>query len=368
MRRIVRFMCNETAWLIGLITVAIFTLFQNQLVGHLDNLYQNGLVFSLLLAVMMYLAFAVVRHADALATKLGEPYGTLILTLSVISIEVIMIAAVMLVGENNPTLARDTMFSVLMIVLNGILGITLLMGGLKHKEQQYNLQGAKTYLSVLTPLAILGLVLPRFTSSAPNGEVSVLIGCFLMIMSLCLYAIFLLIQTTSHQQYFKAPTASVKQTTAEPSDSHGNLYHATLLILCMVPIVLLSKHMAHLTNYGISVIHAPQALGGFLVAIIVLSPEAMTAARAALDNQLQRTVNIALGSALSTIGLTIPAILAISLFTGQRIELGLAAQDIILLSITLLVSIINFGFGRTNVLQGFVHLVQFFTYIILIFD
>ena len=140
-------------------------------------------MFPWLFAVVLWLSFRVVHHADGLAVLLGEPYGTLILTLSVISIEVIMIAAVMLVGENNPTLARDTMFSVLMIVLNGMLGLTLLLGGLRHHEQDYNFSGARTYLGVLVPLAVLGLVLPRFTTSTPGGEVSPLLATYLLVMS-----------------------------------------------------------------------------------------------------------------------------------------------------------------------------------------
>lgn len=368
MNNILAFCREEKAILVGAIAVVIFSVYKTALVGNLDNLTQDILTFSVLISVMMWLAFSVVHHAEAVACRLGEPYGTLILTLSVISIEVIMIAAVMLAGENNPTLARDTMFSVLMIVLNGMLGLTLLIGGLKHKEQQYNLFGTKAYLGVLTPLAILGLVLPRFTSSAPSGEVSILIGSFLMIMSLTLYGVFLLIQTTSHQKYFVAPSSMEDDTTAKKIATHSTFYHVATLLLSMLPIILLSKHMAQIVNYGISTLDAPQALGGFLVAIVVLSPEAMSAARSALENKMQRTVNISLGSALSTIGLTIPAVMAISLFTGRGIELGLGPEDIILLCVTLLVTIINFGFGRTNVLQGVVHMVLFFAYIVLLFD
>jgi len=364
---------SEVALWVGALTLVIFTLFGQQWLAELSNPLWSGFLFAWLFAVMMWLAFGVVRHADGLAVLLGEPYGTLILTISVISIEVIMISAVMLTGENNPTLARDTLFSVLMIVLNGMTGLTLLVGALRHKEQIYNLKGATAYLGVIIPLAGLGIILPRYTPSAPGGEVSALMAVYLIVMSISLYGVFLAIQTMRHRSYFVQPATSEEGGVAPPDD-HGGLvvrslaYHAVLLPLTMLPVVLLSKKMATLVDHGISTLGAPQALGGFLVAILVLSPEGVAAIRAALSNQLQRTMNIALGSALSTIGLTIPAVLGISLITGRTVELGLAEPEIYLLLITLLVAMVNFQSERTNVLHGFVHLVLFLTYIVLIFD
>ena len=363
---------SELALWIGIATTVIFLVVGPNWLQDLSNPLKYGILFLWLFVAMLWLSFSVVRHADCLAVLIGEPYGTLILTLAVISIEVIMITAVMLTGVNNPALARDTMFSVLMIVLNGMLGLTLLIGGLRHHEQEYNLPGANAYLGVLFPLAVLGLVVPRYTTSAPGGQVSTLLGIYLLVMSAGLYAVFLLIQTMRHSQYFKQPVAPESEEAA--AHDHGDLiirsvaYHAFFLILTMLPIVLLSKSMAKLVDHGIVYLQAPQALGGFLVAILVLTPEAVAAGRAALANQLQRTVNITLGSSLSTIGLTIPAVLAVSLFTGRTIELGLEAPEIVLLALTLLVSAINFAAARTNVLQGAVHLILFISYIILIFD
>jgi Ca2+:H+ antiporter len=356
----------------GIITAVIFFTYGYVLMGDLSNTLVFSLLFGWLFAVMLWLSFGVVRHADCLAVILGEPYGTLILTLAVISIEVVMIAAVMVVGENIPTLARDTMLSVLMIVINGLLGLTLLVGGLKHHEQEYNLAGARTYLGVIVPLATLGLILPRFTTSAPGGQVSPLMAMFLLIMSAGLYTVFLLIQTRRHSQFFQQPVPDEEDHTDE--DHHEGLvirstaYHVLFLVLTMLPIVLLSKSMAKLVDHGIEVLSAPHALGGFLVAILVLSPEGMGAVKSALSNQLQRTVNIGLGSALSTIGLTIPAVLIISMVTGRTIELGLQMPEIVLLSLTLVVATINFGSGRTNIMQGAVHLILFFSYVVLIFD
>jgi Ca2+:H+ antiporter len=363
---------SEAALWAGLVTTALFLTLGDAWLADLSGPLHYSLLFGWLFVIMLWLAFNVVRHADSLAVLLGEPYGTLILTVSVISIEVIMISAVMLTGEQNPTLARDTLFSVLMIVLNGMVGVTLLLGGLRHGEQSYNLKGSTAYLGVIIPLAGLGLVLPRYTTSAPGGEVTPLMGAFLIVMSVGLYAVFLAIQTLRHRSFFQQPASSTDE--SEAIDDHGDLavrsvgYHALLLPLTMLPIVLLSKKMAVLVDHGIATLGAPQALGGFLVAILVLSPEGVAAIRSALENRLQRTMNIALGSALATIGLTIPAVLGISFVTGKKIELGLAEAEVYLLSLTLLVAVVNLNSERTNALQGVVHLILFVTYLILIFD
>ena len=318
---------SEMSLWVGVATVAILMSVGAGWLDDLSNPLVYGGLFVWLFLVMLWLAFGVVRHADCLAVKLGEPFGTLILTVSVISIEVVMIAAVMLTGDKSPTLARDTLFSVVMIVLNGLLGLTLLIGALKYKEQSYNLQGASAYIGVLLPMAGLGLILPRYLTAAPGGEVSTLQAVYLLVTSLALYVAFLGIQTTRHRAYFRQP--DVSSPADEHHDHHPGIvirsigYHALLLPLTMLPVVLLSKKMAILVDHGISSLGAPLALGGFFVAILVLTPEAVAAVNAALNNRLQRTINIALGSALATIGLTIPAVLGISLVTGRRMELGL---------------------------------------------
>ena len=364
---------SEVSLWIGTATTALFLVFGDAWVADLSNVLWYSLLFAWLFVVMIWLAFGVVRHADALAIKLGEPYGTIILTLSVICIEVVMISAVMLTGEGSPTVARDTLFSVLMIVLNGMLGVTLLVGGIRHREQSYNLRGASSYLGVIIPLAGIGLILPRFMTGAPGGEVTSLGGVWLIVSSSVLYVAFLWIQAERHSVFFEQPQPH-DGATEVCTDHHGNLlvrtlrHHAVFLPLTMLPIVLLSKKMAVMVDHGIATLSGPEALGGFLVAVLVLSPEGMAAVKSALANQLQRTVNIALGSALSTIGLTIPAIIGISLVTGKRVELGLDPAELNLLLLTLLVSVVNFSSERTNVLHGAVHLTLFFTYVVLIFD
>ena len=327
-----------------------------------------------LFLVVLASAFAVVRHADALAIQLGEPYGTLVLTLSVISIEVMMISAVMLTGSANPTLARDTMYAVVMIVLNGMVGLTLLLGGIRHHEQEYNLQGANAFLAVIFPLAVICLILPNYTQSTSGPTLSTGQEIFVAVSSLILYGIFLAVQTVRHRSYFIAPNLSNDPSRPDFEDEHPGLVlmpvsvHGTLLLAYLLPIVLLSKQLAYPIDIAITRFGAPVALGGFLVAILVLSPEVLSATRAALANRLQRSVNIFLGSVAATIALTVPAVLTITLLSDQTIDLGLNGVDSVLLLLTLGVCILTFGSGRTNVLQGAVHLLLFGAYVMLIFD
>ena len=364
---------SEAATLAGFITLLGFVILGDSLVPERVGFMPAMLLLLLLFAVMMWCAFSVVRHAECLATILGEPYGTLILTLSVIGIEVALIAAVMITGADKPALARDTMFSVIMIVLNGLVGLSLVMGGFKHRVQAYNLQGANAFLAVLIPLAVLGLVLPRFTPSAPGGELSPLYAAFLIGMCAVLYGVFLAIQTITHSDIFQQPLESDDAAAAGDHHHHSFIvktapYHAVTLIAALMPIVLLSKTLAGYVDFGFGRMGAPAALSGFLVAALILTPEALSAVAAAQANQLQRAVNICLGSALATIGLTVPAVLAIGWVTGERVELGLNSTDIVMLALTLLVSLVTFFSRRTNVLQGAVHLALFAAYVVLIFD
>ncbi len=250
----------------GAATAVVFTLFGEAWLSDLSGPLWYGFLFSWLFVVMLWLAFSVVRHADSLAVILGEPYGTLILTVSVISIEVVMISAVMLTGGTNPTLARDTLLAVLMIVLNGMLGITLLLGGLRHHEQSYNLRGAATYLGVIIPLAGLGLILPRYMPAAPGGQVTTLMAVWLIVVSVTLYGAFLWIQTLRHSGFFRQPGA-LEGAQELLADEHGDIvvrslgYHGLLLPLTMLPIVLLSKKMAVLVDHGTAYLGAPAAPG-----------------------------------------------------------------------------------------------------------
>ncbi len=365
---------REWPFLLNIATSALFLVFSRSWLAGLSNPAWFTFILTWLFTVILLSAFAVVRHAERLAMTLGEPLGTLVLTLAVTGIEVMMIAAVMLTGHGTPALARDTMFAVVMIVLNGMVGVSLLLGGLRYHEQTYNLLGATAFLAVIVPLAVLGLILPNFTVSSPGPTLSPFHAAFLIVMSIGLYSVFLAIQNVRHRDYFVAPGSPDAPTEHPGIETHDELavrsarYHALFLLAYLLPLALLAKQLAVPIDYGIRVLHAPGALGGFLVATLILSPESLTATRAALANQLQRAVNVLLGSVLATISLTIPCVLAIGFVTGRIIILGLDAVDTMLLVLTLGVSMLTFASARTNVLLGAVHLLLFLAYVMLIFE
>lgn len=364
---------GERSLVITALTVAVFTYFGPSWLADLTNRYWHAFMLLWLFVVILASAFAVVRHADKLAVLLGEPFGTLLLTLSVTGIEVMMISAVMLTDQGSPTLARDAMFAVVMIVLNGMVGCSLLLGGLRYREQTYNLQGANAFLAVIVPLAVLCLVLPNFTTSTPGPTFSVHQTVFVATMSVGLYAVFLAIQNSRHREYFVAPrSADSPAVPGRRNPDDGALssvrLHAALLVANLLPVLLLSKQIALPINYGIHELHAPPALGGLLVSVLVLSPESLGAARAALTNQLQRSVNLLLGSVLASISLTIPAVLVIGYLTARTIILGLDAVDMTLLLLTLAVSTLTFVSARTNVLQGAIHILLFCAYVMFVFE
>lgn len=358
---------QESGLIAGVLTLALFLLFGGEWLSSMSGAVTPVLMFCWLFPVMLWLSFGVVHHADGLAIKLGEPYGTLVLTLSVISIEVVMISAVMLAGAQSAELGRDMMFAVLMIVLNGLIGLSILCGGLRHLEQVYNLQGANTFLIVLIPLAILSLILPNFTESSSEGTYSVGQMVFAAVASAGLYGAFLVAQTLRHRGFFTAEDQAGE-------DDHGDFevrsvgFHAFFLLANMLPIIFLSKSMAKVIDYQIAAFAAPAALGGVVIAVLVLAPEGLAALKSALNNRLQRSINICLGSALATIGLTVPAILLIGLTTGNEVTLGLGPVDSILLMTTILVSLVTFSSKRTSITHGIVHLVLFITYIVMVFD
>lgn len=364
---------REWPLLILLCTEALFLVFGSRWLDDLTNPLWFGFLLLWLFSVILVAAFAVVHHAEALAERVGEPLGTLILTLAVTGIEVMMISAVMAAGQGSPALARDAMFAVIMIVLNGMIGLCLLLGGLRYHEQSYNLQGANAFLAVITPLSVLGLILPNVTVSSPGPTFSPLQATFLIVMSFGLYGVFLAIQNVRHPNYFVPPEdGQPPEPASQPAPHqhapHSIAYHVVLLLCYLLPLVLLSKKLAVPINHAIEVLSAPPALGGFLVAVLILSPESLSAVRAALANQLQRSVNILLGSALATIGLTIPSVLVIGFLTGRSIVLGLEPVETLLLLLTLGVSALTFVGTRTNVLQGAVHLLLFLAYLMLLFE
>ncbi len=325
-----------------------------------------------LCGVILAAAVAIVRHADVLAHRLGEPAGTLLLTLAITGLEVVMVAFVMSTGEEKPTLARDTIYEVVMLVLNGFMGLALLLGGLSHREQEYNLQSANAFLVLILPLTVLGLVLPNFTHKTPGPTLSTFQMVFLSIMSVSIYAIFLYVQNRRHRGYFIHPREEVeaKAEAADPlhHSPHSTLYHTAMLGFYGVPLVLLAKQMATPLDAVVIKLGAPVTVGGFVLAILVLTPESIAAIQAARENRLQRSVNILLGSVLASIGLTIPLVIAVALATGRRLELGLDDAEMVMLLLTLATATLTFSLPRTNVLLGCVHLLLFGVSFMLIFD
>jgi Ca2+:H+ antiporter len=325
-------------------------------------------LFAWFLGIILWLAFGVVHEAEELAEMLGEPFGTLILTLSIVIIEVALIGAVMLGAKEAPTLGRDTMFAVLMIVLNGVVGLGLLIGGLRHLEQSYNLQGASAYLGVIIPLTVIALVLPNFTTSTADGSLTAVQAAFFSVFTVALYGIFLVLQTGRHRGFFEDPAAGGAPAAAQARKPGAVLPHIGLLLANILPIVVLSKGLAAVLDYEIAALGAPPALGGVLIAMVVFTPEGISALRAVAANQLTRAVNLCLGAATSTLGLTVPAILVIGLLTGQVVVLGLSAANMVLLVTTLILSGLTFSGTRTTMLEGAVHLTLFAVFLVLIFS
>jgi Ca2+:H+ antiporter len=367
---------GETPFLVGALTLGLFLVYGGVWLADPTQLIERGVLFVWLLATIAFCIFGVVRHADALADLLGEPLGTLILTISVIVIEVSLIAAVMLEGVTDPTLARDTMFAVIMIMMNGMVGFSLLSGGLVHVQQEYNLEGARAYLAVLIPLSAIALILPNRTmSTALEGTMNFWQATLFSLATMVLYAIFLALQTMRHRGFFQElrpenGDCDDEQGAADVAvgQRQGVTTHALLLLLTMLPVVGLAEYLAVMVEQGIHTLDIPPSVGGALIAALILAPESITALKAALANKLQRSINLCLGSALSTVALTVPLVLMIGLATGQSVTLGLEDENILLLVLTLMVSMLTFSGARTNVLHGAVHLLLFFTYVVLIFN
>ena len=358
----------------GAATTLIFYTVGASWTHDLSHLGLTAGLFIWLFAVMIWCAFGVVRHAEVLAEYLGEPYGTLILTIAAVSIEVTIMATVMLNGEPNPTLPRDTVFAVLMIVLNGMIGLSVIVGALSHRQQQYNLQGAVAFLAVITCLSVISLVVPTFTTSTADHTMTTLQAIVFGLLTVLLYGGFLMIETVRHRAFFMERKAA----TALPARSlrmNRALGHADRLHImpfcCSSPCCRWSccrrNWRKSSTTASKNCMRRPRS-GGILIAILILSPEGLTAFQAARRNHLQRSVNLLLGSALSTIGLTIPVMLALSLVINLPLQLGLESVPAILLVLTLFIAQMTFSGAPTNILLGGVHLVLFIAFIVLIFN
>jgi Ca2+:H+ antiporter len=308
--------------------------------------------------VLIATVFAAVYHAEVVAHRTGEPFGTLVLAVAVTIIEVALIVSVMIgTPTGQEALARDTVFAAVMIVCNGIVGLSLLWGGARHREQGFQLQGASAALAVLAALTILTLILPN-VASVPGPLFSTPQLVFAGIVSLLLYGAFVFVQTVRHRVYFLAVSGGQESHLPPPSNKVA-LVSAGLLLAALVAVVGLAKAVTPTIETTIGWLGVPQAVVGIVIAGLVLLPEGLAALKAARANRLQTSLNLALGSALATIGLTIPAVGGLSIVLGRPLALGLDQKEEVLLALTLIVSVITLGTGRTTVLQGIVHLAIF---------
>lgn len=308
---------------------------------------------------------AAVHHAEIVAHRTGEPFGTLILAVAVTIIEASLILSMMASGPASATLPRDTVYAAIMLILNGLVGLCLLVGGIRHREQYFVLEGVSAALCVLAAMATLVLVLPTLAPGAATPSYSHAQLAFSATASLVLYATFVFVQTIRHRDYFLPPGEGDLQADAHaiPPSGHRAMASLGLLLLALLAVVLLAKNLAHPLEDAITRIALPRTFVGVVVAALVLAPESLAAYRAARRNRLQTSLNLALGSALATIGLTIPTVAIAALIMGWPLSLGIGSREVTLLALSLVVAMLSFGTGRTTILQGAVHLVLLAAYL-----
>ena len=310
-----------------------------------------------------------VHHAEVIAHKTGEPYGTLVLSISVTIIEVSLIIAMMLSGhEGSEFIARDAVFATVMIVINGVIGLCIFMGGLKRHEMSFRNEGTNSALAVLTALATFILVMPMVTVSSPGPDFTKSQLAFSGITSFALYGAFIFFQTVSHRDYYLPKTEDKKTDSDVHADEPSNLktaISAFLLILSLAVVVGLAEALSPAIEAGVNSAGAPKTVVGIAIALLVLMPEAYAAVRAARANRLQSSLNLALGSALASIGLTIPTVAAIAIFFNLPLSLGISSLNMTLMYLSFFIGALTLAIGRTTLLQGVVHLIIFFEYLFL---
>jgi Ca2+:H+ antiporter len=355
----------KSAWIFPALAVILFVV--ATALGLTFTPSAGGLLFAaVLLSILFGTVFAAVHHAEVIAERIGEPYGTLLLTLAVTIIEVALIATIMLGDKPQPALARDTVFAVVMIVCNGLVGLCIFIGGLRYREQDFQVSGANLYLSVLFVLATITLIMPNYTLTAPGPIYSAAQLGFVSVVTLILYAVFLYTQTIRHRDYFINQAAG-----GATGESHLSIrmlgLSVLLLVVSLLAVVLLAKKFSLVVDAGTAMIGAPPAFAGVIVALLILLPESIAAVGAARKNDLQKSINLALGSSLATIGLTVPAVAVVAYTLDKQLVLGLNAPEMVLLLLTFVVSMLTFGTGRTNILFGFVHMLVFAVFLFMVF-
>jgi Ca2+:H+ antiporter len=326
-------------------------------------------VITVAVAVLFSAVISAVHHAEVVAHRIGEPYGTLVLALAITVIEVALVMSIMLAGgENAATLARDTVYAAVMIICNGVVGVCILVGGLRHREQLFRIEGTGSGLAALAVLSVLVLVMPSLTRSAPGGTYAFSQMLFVAASSLVLWLVFVFIQTVRHRDYFlPAVRPEDESLHAAPPTNAAAWTSLGLLLVALVAVVGLAKLISPAIESGLSSVGAPKAVVGVIIAMIVLLPETWAAVRAARADRLQTSMNLAIGSALASIGLTVPVVVLLSIALDLPLVLGLEAKDIALVGLTFVVGAITLGSGRTNMMQGAVHLVVFAAFLALTF-
>jgi Ca2+:H+ antiporter len=326
----------------------------------------------LLFVGLLGAVIAGVHHAEVIAHRVGEPFGTLVLALAITVIEASLIVSLMLAGgQQSSELARNTLFATIMIICNGVVGLCLLVGATRYGEQEFRVQGAGAAFSVLITLSVMTLVLPVFTTSTPGATFSVPQLLFAGLGSLVMYAMFVFVQTIKHRDYFLPPGKSsmdgktILEEHALPPTGRAALLSFVLLIGCLVAVVGIAKLLAPTVEQAVMAAKAPHGVVGIVIALLVLLPETWAAFRAARADRLQTSFNLAYGSALASIGLTIPVVVCVAVLLHLPLVLGVSSKELVLLSLTFVVSILTLATGRTNVLQGAVHLVIFVAFLFL---
>ena len=329
--------------------------------------FSAPLLLAFMCASLFGAVIASVHHAEVIAHKIGEPYGTLVLALAVTVIEVALILSLMVArGEAAASLPRDTVYAAVMIICNGVVGLCVLIGGLRHREQSFRIEGTGSGFAALAALSVLVLVMPRLTVSSSEGSYTNSQLVFVALSSLALWLVFVFIQTVRHRDYFlPAQRPEDESLHAEPPSHRAAWLSMGLLIASLIGVVGLAKLLSPSIEGLVASANAPQTVVGIIIAIIVLLPETWAAARAARADRLQTSMNLAIGSALASIGLTIPAVVATTVALGLPLELGLEPKDIALLTLSIIVGAITLGSARTNVMQGAVHLVIFAAFLFL---
>lgn len=359
-----KFFKREKSFLIALITLIVIFVFQQDLFDDV-SLAASLVLFTVIFVVIIYAAIGVADHAEVLAHKFGEPYGTMILTFSAITVEIIMVTAMMLHESTDPTLARDTVYATLMILINGVTGLCMIIGGFKYGEQFFNLKSSNSFLSMIIAIVDIGLFVPAF---ATEDQLDIL-EHFLIYSSLALYAFFISMQSNKHSYFFSYKDNSIKAEREEELESKNinAWYHTGMLVAIILVIAMIAEFLSISLENGIIMLGLPVKLAAVIIALIIVAPEGLTALRAAYSNDMQRVINITFGSTLSTITLTIPAVLIVSFITGNEIILGLTPFMGVMVVTTLLLGFISTTRGDSNALQGFIHLILFVTFLFLIF-